>query len=419
MKTLIIGLGVSGCSAARFLLERGEIVHGVDDSDVEVYARLADLIKSGLIIESQDLDISIFDRVIVSPGVPQEHSLVQQARCRGIDVIGEAELALQRMKDRRVIGITGTNGKTTVTSLVAHLLTQCGITACAAGNVGIPLTSREVMDHQDAIIVAELSSYQLETLVSRTIDIGVILNISPDHLDRYSSMESYAQAKLCIKDCLKPDGMLYVSEEVAMHYGHQLRDADITIIGNFDAKDLPSRLQDHPDFDNFIVAYSVCRQLGLGSEDIIEGIKTFRKPPHRLEFVKTIDGVHYYDDSKGTNLEAVIRAVTVLKGSIILIAGGVHKGASYRAWLESFRGKVKKVFAMGEAASKIYEDLRMDIPVEIVDTLERAVRGAAAVAQSGDYVLLSPGCSSFDMFKDYCHRGEEFKRLAMGSGLTF
>ena len=328
------------------------------------------------------------------------------------------------------IGITGTNGKTTVTLLVEHVLNHCGKAAAALGNVGVPLTSELTELDESQIIVAELSSYQLETLQTPLIDAGVILNITPDHLDRYGSMEEYAQAKFQIASCMKPGAPLYIEERALKDYEHLLRDPSVLSYGYSSgcplytdktnvylngelAYPLPpaQRSIASHDVENQMAAFALCHALGVSGDQFLEALKSFKKPPHRIEFVEKIGGVSYYDDSKGTNIDAVIRAVALFPGQVILIAGGVDKGFSYHSWVEAFGGKVKKICAIGQAAEKMERELSEELSVARFATLDEAVHDAFRMAKSGDTVLLSPGCSSFDMFRDYAHRGDEFKRI--------
>ncbi len=394
-KALVIGLGISGKSASKFLLSLGYEVYGVDQKEERVLEALSSGVKR--LIEP---DLKGFFLVVISPGVPPTHPLIQQAILDGIDVVGEVELAFRYMKQRSV-GITGTNGKTTVTLLVEHVLCSAGMKAKAIGNIGLPLTSYVEKVDFDEIAVIELSSYQLETLKSGYLDAAVILNITPDHLDRYSSLQEYAKTKISIERCIKPEGHLYVYEDVAEEYGSFF---------SFHFTSFGKGLTSH-DLINVKAAELLCSSLGVSHEMFLKGLKTFKKPSHRIELIRELSQVSYYDDSKGTNVDAVIKAVSSMTGPTILIAGGVDKGSSYLPWKEAFQGKVKHLFLIGESALKIEEELGLFFNVQIVDSLANAVQSASSVAMPGDCVLLSPGCSSFDMFRDYVHRGEEFQRF--------
>lgn len=434
-RVLILGLGISGRAAAEFLLQKEAIVYASDNNQkvLEHNPDVARLRSGGLLTFSlEDLPpINAFDLLVISPGVPLTHPLVILAKNQGIPLLGEVELACRFLSAKSILGITGTNGKTTVTLLVTHILNQAGYKALALGNVGTAMTSQctQACD----LVVAELSSYQLETMESQIIDAGVILNITPDHLDRYPSMKEYAQAKLKLADCIKPSGCLYIEENCYEEFGYLITNQKFKLYGYSNKCDLypekdhlvankkiacmlPLSYQNRisHDLENMMAAYALCQEVGVTPEQFLAGLSTFKKPAHRIEFVCERKGVSYYDDSKGTNLDAVIRAVHTLDGDIILIAGGVDKGAAYTPWITAFGNKVRLICAIGQAAKKIETDLAHAYPVVILDSLEAAVRYAASQAQPGENVLLSPGCSSFDMFRDYAHRGEEFQRIVRG-----
>lgn len=434
-KILVIGLGISGRAAAGFLLRRSARVTGVDQNPnlLRDNSDIAILQKKGMIALhiSEKININEFDLVVVSPGIPQSDALYVRARQEGIEVIGEVELAC-RFLNNTVLGVTGTNGKTTVTLLVNHILNHSGIHAAALGNSGIALTSeeaeREVLS--DSVVVVELSSYQLETMQSKVLDAAVILNITPDHLDRYSSMEAYAASKMHMHHCMKSEENLYIEHSCFQKFGYLLSNKKVNTFGYdprcelycdlkqiyFSGKpvcDLPVQLKGKAthEVENFVAAFALCHYMKVSPQKFFEGYSSFKKPAHRIEFVREINRISYFDDSKGTNLDAVIKAVNVMNGDVILIAGGVDKGAAYTPWIKAFANKVKCICAIGQAAEKIENDLSHAIPVRLFGNLQEAVLFASKLAQSGDNILLSPGCSSFDMFRDYAHRGEEFQRL--------
>jgi len=433
-RILIIGLGISGRSAARFLLQKGAGLIGVDRNlnELDGHVEIQSLEKAGMEIhhDQTEIDFSQIELVILSPGISALHPLVQQAVHINIEVIGEIELGCRHVQSP-VLGITGTNGKTTVTLLVQHVLTFCGFSSQALGNVGTPFTQEIDQNalNLDAIVL-ELSSYQLETMEQKVLDAGLILNITPDHLDRYKNMFNYAKAKARLGNCLKLEKPLFIEyqtwqdfsglfEEFCVEtYGytrHSMIYSDLRHVYFRDKKvfELPENLQGQPshDLENLMGAYGLCTTKGISGTQFIEAFKSFKKPPHRIQFVRNFRGVDYYDDSKGTNIEAVIRAVQSLKGPIILIAGGLDKGASYQPWISQFKDKVKNILVIGQASNRIQQDLNHHMPVEILESLESAVSRAAQLAKNGDSVLLSPGCASQDMFKDYIHRGEVFQQV--------
>ena len=404
MKKLVIGLGASGQAAAKYFLEKGETVIGVDSDPSKCM-----LVGLEINFDSADHPLEGIDQVILSPGVPLTHPLVLRAEEAKIEVIGEIELALRNLK-RPAIGITGTNGKTTVTSLVAHVLNHSGRPAEAVGNIGTPLIS--AIDG-DKIAVIELSSYQLETIKTKKLSAAALLNITPDHLDRYKTMHAYAQAKFLVQDALIPGGLFVLEKAAAESYAPLIhREA---LIYSYEQPPFPlppplSGRKNH-DAENFIAAFYLTQRFGVSSSEFLSAYAAFKKPPHRIEFVQELAGVRFWDDSKGTNIDATIRAVEGMQGDVLLIAGGVDKGFPYTSWIDPFKGKVKRVYAIGEASPKIEKDLRHQIPVKIVKNLKEAVEEASKEARGGDNVLLSPGCASFDMFRDYADRGDQFKCL--------
>ena len=420
-KALIVGLGISGISAARFLLHHGYAVTGLDRDPKSLEGITFCLEKKFSLKET-------FDLVVISPGVSKEHPVIQEARRKELRVIGEIELAL-RYKKGKAVAITGTNGKTTVTALIEHVLQESGIKAKAVGNIGMPLTEFFLKQEKDTIAVIELSSYQIETLTEKAFEAAAILNISPDHLDRYEDYKAYAKAKAHIQNCLVKNGELFLYDEVSedfpdlfshgIFFGKkdgdffQLKGKSIWKKGLF-LFNLPDTLMGEHDCLNALAAFALCETLGASQEKFIQALENFKKPPHRIEFVCDIEGVSFYDDSKGTNVEAVIEAVRSMTGPTILVAGGKDKGFSYLPWKKGLEGKVKAMFLFGEAAEKMSQELSLFLNVKIVDSLEHAVKEAKILSKRGDSVLLSPGCSSFDMFRDYVHRGKEFQRFVRG-----
>ncbi len=405
-KALVLGLGLSGRAACALLLKKGYKVAACDkNSAVFAHEEVVRLCAQGLRVFHEQETPELFDLLVPSPGVSPSHPHYQYALAQNIEILGEAALAFSEMENPAV-AITGTNGKTTVTLLVEHILKSSGRKARALGNVGEALCAYFLHPDPEEIVVAELSSYQLETLDLPVFDSAVILNITPDHLDRYANMESYARAKCRLARCLKKNAPLYIHQNIEDEFGYCLEN---TFYVTFEER------ADH-DQENARAAWLLVKGFGITDEQFSQALKTFKKPAHRIEFVTRIHEVDYFDDSKGTNLDAVMVAVRAMKGPVILIAGGVDKGASYKPWIESFRGKVKKIFTLGAAAPKMEQELGCVFSMQRVSTLEEAVISASSVATRGDAVLLSPGCASFDMFRDYAHRGEEFKRCVYDLG---
>ena len=399
-KVLLLGLGMSGKSAAKLLLAQGVTVDAVDDKVIDDPS-LSTLIEKGLRILSQP-DVKQYSMLVVSPGIPQNHPLYAAAKKEQIEIIGEIELAFRNI-DTPCLGITGTNGKTTTTLLVHHVLQESGIRSRALGNVGIPLAA-EIVDHplRGEVVVAELSSFQLETLQSPKLDAAVITNITPDHLDRYGSLEEYAKAKISIFNRLNKNGKAFLFHSIEKEYKHLLKGYTYEVYG------VSSKNHDE---ENKEAAFCLCHHMGVSRAQFENALKTFKKPSHRVEFVCHFKGVNYFDDSKGTNIDAVIKAIQCMQGRVILIAGGVDKGFPYASWIKPFQERVSLICTIGQAAPLMEQQLSPYYPVKRFDTLESATRYAAAAAVPGDNVLLSPGCSSYDMFRDYKHRGEVFQKI--------
>lgn len=414
-KVCVLGMGVSGRSAAKFLLKKGARVCGIDNS-IDCLGEVEKDPALELKTPNSFEGLEGFDCLIVSPGISQNHPIYKEAKDLGIEVLGEIELAC-RSVTQPCLAVTGTNGKTTVTALIAHVLNYSGRLAHAVGNIGLPMTER-VLENDGAILVVELSSYQLETLSSKVFDGGLILNISPDHLDRYSSMDEYVASKLRLQHCLKKGAPLYVDEEVMERWGDLLEEESRIFRKENIESFLPvsyRKIGGH-DCTNAIAAYCLCAEYGISVEQFKAGIETFVKPPHRLELIRELEGVTYYNDSKATNVDAVKKAVETLSEAIILIAGGQEKGLSYESWVPVFKQRVKALCVIGETAQNLARDLEdgLDLKVCHCDSLEAAVKYAHQIASPGDRVLLSPGAASFDMFKNYAERGDQFRRAVLG-----
>lgn len=396
-KVLVIGYGVSGKSATRFLIQQGYNVIAVDRKP-----------SPGVLPDTADIPLDGISQVILSPGIPPTHPLVQKAKALGVEVIGEIELGFRNVRNR-CFGVTGANGKTTTVRLAVHILNAAGKKARALGNVGDTLTGYLLEADADEILVIELSSFQLETLKSRCLDDAIVLNITPNHLDRYPSMREYAEAKALIQNCVK--GTLYVSKQVKEEFGSlfvnaELFEKEVDLINNLSYTELKM-----PSKQSVQAAYLICTRCGVTNAEFLRGLETFQKPSHRIEWVAEIDGVSYYNDSKSSNIHSVMHAVGRFVGPIVLIVGGVHKGSSYLPWIESFHGKVKAIVAYGEAAPIMERELAAYFPFQRVEKFAEAVKLARKEAKVKETVLLSPGCSSYDQFQSYEHRGEEFKRL--------
>lgn len=430
-KTLVIGMGLSGRSVALTLLRMQKKVMGVDKSYLMLQndPQILSLIESGLELVSDTYPVPLqeIDLAIVSPGISPDHLLLKALEQSSIAIMGEAEFAACYLKDKQWLAVSGTNGKTTTTLLIEHILKENKQNCLALGNIGEPFSS--YIDRiDDEVMVAELSSYQIERLYTPILDGAVLLNITYDHLDRYPSFLAYAQAKMRMQELLKPTAILYVFEKIQEEFSgldpakirtfgykpcsYLYSDLESLFILGKKVSELPDSLKGRKshDLENFMAAFLLTIDRGVLPDLIVKSFISFKKPSHRMERVVTHKGISFIDDSKGTNIDATIRAVESIPGPIFLIAGGVHKGASYKEWIQPFEGRVKAIFAIGQAAHIIKEDLKPSFNVEILSSLEEAVQKSYQIASLGDTILLSPGCSSFDMFKDYKHRGEEFKK---------
>ncbi len=430
MQALVIGFGVSGRAAARLLLELGYSVVAVDKNEKSLRGELqvSELLEKGVVLcsELDPFPSGSLNLTLLSPGISLNHPWCEESRRRGVEPMSEIELAARFIR-RPYLGITGTNGKTTVTLLTSHMLNHLGVVSSALGNSGVPLSSLYFANDPSETIALELSSYQLETTSTPCLQSAIILNITPDHLDRYGNMEAYAQAKMKIFDLVKGEGECWVHENVHRDFYQQLPRGKVLRYGESQGCDLrrdgrqvfykekvafllPKMYEEgfRHDVENIMAAYALCRPYCRTGEEFVEGLLSFQKPPHRLQYVRTWNGIDFYNDSKGTNVDAVVRAVEGIDRPIVLIAGGVDKKTGYAPWIPAFQSRVKGICVIGEAANNINKELSEHYLVKQFGSLLSAVEGATQWAAQGDVVLLSPGCASMDMFKDYADRGNQF-----------
>jgi UDP-N-acetylmuramoylalanine--D-glutamate ligase len=378
------------------------------------------------------LDLAEFDALILSPGVPlNTHSLAAAARAAGVPIIGDIELFAQarsQLPPHKVVGITGTNGKSTTTALVTHILKTAGVPALMGGNIGVPILAQEPLP-AGGVYVLELSSYQIDLTQTLDCDVAVLLNITPDHLDRYDgSFEAYAASKARLFEMQKAEHvavfgvddpeaqMLSVAHVLGTHLEElsvedatsewtlrEARVADVTDQSAWPALTGPHNAQ------NAAAAIKVCESLNIEAEKIDRGLRTFPGLPHRMERVATLGGVTWYDDSKATNPESTAPALAAFP-RVHWILGGRAKGEDLDACLPHL-GHVAHAYTIGEAGPVFARVLEPRVPVTQAETLERAVKLAAERAQRGEVVLLSPAAASFDQFRDYEHRGQVFRQL--------
>ena len=443
MASVVVGLGKTGASCLRYLAKRGIAVSATDTRrSPPGLAELGDLAKT-LDIRLGGFDLSLLDgasQVLMSPGVSLEEPIASQARARGIEVLGDIEL-FARAVQAPVIGITGTNGKSTVTSLVARMAAAAGRRVLAGGNLGKPALDLLEQPTPD-LYVLELSSFQLETTTSLELLAAVVLNVTADHLDRYASVSAYARAKARIfakastvvlnADDPRVAAMRAGLTGVAAERGAALRDppriltfstqrpdADFALLHTGDRIHLARRGEPVLDISrmkitglhnaaNALAALALGEAAGLKLSAMLEALETFPGLEHRSAWVADLAGVRYIDDSKGTNVGATLAAVSGLSGPLVLIAGGEGKGQDFAPLAAAVRGKVRHAVLIGKDAAAVESALRGVCTTERAATMDAAVSAAAAVARPGDTVLLSPACASFDMFRDYAHRGDVF-----------
>lgn len=435
---LVVGLARSGVAVARALKGRGEDVFGVDAGRPQ---GLGDLDLAGVEYETDTDGIASLSgvaTVVKSPGVPKEAEVVAEARRLGIPVVGELEIGW-RMIDAAFVGITGTNGKTTTTELLAHVLRTAGRPVHAVGNIGSPLSAlAEEPVVADATVVCECSSFQLEDIECFGPECAVYLNLAPDHLDRHGSMEEYGRSKrrIFINQVegdvavlneadpaiagLEPPGRASVVRFLPV--GESQNPVDVTNENGVISVDgrslLPTadlQLIGHHNVANAMAAAAAALSLGLPREAVAEGLRSFSGVAHRLEPVAEVNGVRFVNDSKATNVEATATALASFDSGVRLILGGSLKGESFAPLVDAVRASCAGVYLIGESADEISEALAGPgigpVPVENCGNLEAAVSRAWDESGAGETVLLSPACASFDQFRDYEDRGDRFRRL--------
>jgi UDP-N-acetylmuramoylalanine--D-glutamate ligase len=379
-KYLVLGLKKSGLSAINFLQFLKKEVIGFDDNlNLENLNHLKNII---FLNDFNEINFNEIKTIIISPGVSNNHKIIKEAKKHNIEIISEIELGFRYLKNK-VIAVTGTNGKTTLTSLITHVLNENNINAVSLGNIGNPLTAY-LLNPKDEIIVLELSSFQLENIFSKKIDIAVITNIEEDHLDRYDSFSDYACAKLNILKLLKDKSKVYTTKKVQEEYK-----LENLIICEDDLKDFAKKV-----LENF-------------NADFELGFKTFKNLEHRLELFYNENNVKIYNDSKSTNLSSTIYALKKIEKCDILILGGYDKGFSFKILNKYITNNVKHIIAIGDSRFKILKDLKNK--VEIIDNFDIAINRAVMLLKKGDTLLFSPATSSFDWFKNYEDRGKKFK----------
>jgi UDP-N-acetylmuramoylalanine--D-glutamate ligase len=460
----VLGLARSGLATVASLLESGAHVTAWDSNPASIAAVRASFFKEAdpslsdfvslssggklTFGDPMEIDLAGFDGIVVSPGVPlNRHPIAMRAKLAGVPIIGDIELfALARptLPPHKVVGITGTNGKSTTTALIHHIIQQAGYPTVMGGNIGLPILSQPPLEpnlHGVGVYVLELSSYQIDLTHSLDCDVAVLLNITPDHLDRYDGFEGYVASKLRLFDMMKPPhvGVLNWHTEFGQKLYHQLAEQhqyqiwtnyndDVSdpyeLWGAFDesgqtaARDHLSTQKDWPalqgphNAENAIASILTCSALGVAEVDISEALKTYASLPHRMQAVRTLNGVLYVNDSKATNAASTAPALAAWpakdgKPRIHWILGGVAKSDNLDECVPHY-ANIAHAYTIGEAGHMFADLLRPHMAVDDSEMLSAAVRRAARIARPGDVVLLSPACASFDQFRDFEARGDAF-----------
>ena len=437
----IIGLGKSGVAAARLLAREGVRVYASDASDHPYAGAAADELKS---VPRVDVEIGRHDLnkirqaagVVVSPGVPPDAPVLTAARHAGVEIVSELDLGFRALAalqpGTRSIAITGTNGKTTTTALVAHLLSAAGLRATTAGNIGRPVTDLALAGETYQWLSLEVSSFQLHDSPNFAPGIGILTNLAPDHLDRYPSADAYyADKRLLFRNASDQDVWVLNGDDplvLKLATGVAGRPMLFSLTNPADAwfdrgnqtlrlgsealvkRDELHLLGDH-NVANALASALAVQQAGVPAARIGEGLRSFRPLHHRLEPVREVDGVLWINDSKATNIAATTVAVIAMERPYVLLLGGRHKGEPYTGLAPLLAERCRLVIAYGEAGPLVEQDLAGKVPLERAATFEDVVNRARRAAQPGDAVLLSPACSSYDMFKNYEERGSTFRRL--------
>lgn len=424
----VLGLARSGLATVEALVASGAGVTAWDDREE---ARDAAMALGADIGNPLDIDLIGFAGVVVSPGVPlNRHPIAAHAKDAHVPIIGDIELfaeARSELPPHKVVGITGTNGKSTVTALIAHMLESAGVPALMGGNIGLPILTREPLTPNEngvGVYVLELSSYQIDLSHSLACDVAVLTNISPDHLDRYDGFEGYAASKARLFSLQHRDQVAVIaidddpSKMIASRVNHRLHRVSAKDVDPADQARWPA-LQGPHNAQNAVCAIAVCRVLGLDDEQIERGLATFRSLPHRMELVGEARGARWYNDSKATNAASAAPALAAFPPApdqrLHWIAGGQAKGdglAACRPWF----GHVKRAYLIGEAMESFAAEIGDAISVDRSGDMATAVERAAAAVRPGDVVLLSPACASFDQFKDYEQRGDAFRAAVQALG---
>jgi UDP-N-acetylmuramoylalanine--D-glutamate ligase len=440
-KVLVVGAARSGIASARFLAARGATVALNDRKPIEQWSDAAQMLKADgvMLIEGEPPSwlLDNVELVVLSPGVPRQNIAVRYAERAGAEVVGEVELASRFLRGR-MVAVTGTNGKTTTTTLVGELLKDGGLQTQVGGNIGTPLVSLVDTSREDGWTVAEISSFQLETTVDFHPTVAMVLNVTPNHMDRYSSLADYAAAKHRIFRNQSPSdvAILNADDEIVASWGNALRAHTVYFSvrreleeGLFfrNQSELVARSTDGErviltrgemqlrglhNVENVLAALAAGLACGVAPESMRETVKHFRPVAHRLEYVTEIAGVSFYNDSKATSVDAAVKALEAFAdhpGKIVLILGGRGKQSPYAPLRPLVRDKARRAILLGEDAPTLEKELSDAVAMENAGDMRDAIKRAFDAARPGDAVLLAPACASFDMFDSFEHRGEVFK----------
>jgi UDP-N-acetylmuramoylalanine--D-glutamate ligase len=429
IQALVVGMKKSGVASAALLAREGARVRATDLKPLDELPGVEELHipfaqQTPAVFEGAEL-------IVLSPDVPADLAPLAEARRRGVPVIGEVELAAPFLKGR-TIGITGSNGKTTTTSLVGHILRESGVAVQVGGNIGLPVTAMIETSSDNSWNVLELSSFQLETIFEFRAHIALALNVTQNHLDRHHTFENYAAAKGRLFETQRAGdyAVLNADDAVCATYasrsaatpqwfssrrrvepGATLCGSRLMLDGRFlmDAAEIPIRGRHN--VENVLAASIAAARAGISHAAIAAAVRSFRAVEHRLEFVRSVSGVEFYNDSKATSVDATLKALDAFPGGLWVILGGKDKGLEYTALRQPLADKAHAALLIGAAAPKIEDQLRGALPLIAANTVEAAVHHAYAHAVPGDTVLLAPACASFDQFQSYEHRGRFFKQI--------
>ncbi len=442
-KVLVIGLAVTGIPLVKILCDLGAnvIVNDLkEEKDLKNSINELSNLNVDYILGShpQNLEsLGHIDLTVVSPGIPLDIAFIEEIKNKGIEIIGEIELAY-RLSKGHIVAITGTNGKTTTTALVGEIFKNAGRTTYVVGNIGLAFICKALQTKEEDVIILEASSFQLESIVDFHPEVGVFLNLTPDHLNRHKTMNNYKMAKLNLfKNQNKDDiaiinyddlqlrelaknlkgNVIYFSRKEDLKQGIFIENEKIVFIKDGNKKEIISIdevfIPGKHNLENALAATAISIAMNVDIKYIIHTLKTFQGVAHRVEAVDIINGVKFVNDSKATNSDAAIKAIEAIEAPILLLAGGLDKGTEFDEFINAFNGKIKHLFVYGETADKLYQTAnRLNFnSVSKMKDLEEAVNNAYEISSSGDTVLLSPACASWDMYENFELRGQHFKDI--------